>query len=61
MTLENCIAALIVALVLGGAIAYIVRARKKGVKCIGCPNGANCAGCSCSCNYRNEPEEERIN
>ena len=43
----------ILAVILGLAIGYIRRAKKKGVKCIGCPSGAkcsgNCAGCSCGC------------
>lgn len=53
--IDDIIAALVLAVILGGAVAYIVRAKKKGAKCIGCPNGAkcggNCAGCSgnCSC------------
>lgn len=37
----------IVLLILGGAIWYIIRAKKKGVKCIGCSAGAMCSG---SCN-----------
>lgn len=42
---------LIVALVaiLGGATAYIVRAKKKGVKCIGCPVGGSCGKKGDSC------------
>lgn len=53
--IDDIIAALVLAVILGGAVAYIVRAKKRGVKCIGCPDGAkcggNCAGCSgnCSC------------
>ena len=43
----------IIAAVLGLSIRYIWRAKKKGVKCIGCPDGAkcsgNCAGCSGNC------------
>lgn len=40
----------ILAAILGAAAWYIHRARKKGVKCIGCPNGANCPGkCSGNC------------
>lgn len=40
----------IVAIILGLAIGYIVRAKKRGTKCIGCPEGT-CGGCngSCSC------------
>uniref|UniRef100_UPI004056E4A0 FeoB-associated Cys-rich membrane protein n=1 Tax=Acetatifactor sp. TaxID=1872090 RepID=UPI004056E4A0 len=60
----------ILVLILGAAIAYIVRAKKRGVKCIGCPNGevcshaqntvsgcnGGCSGCqgSCGCHTDNE-------
>ena len=37
----------VIALILAGAIAYIIRAKKKGVRCIGCPDGGHCSG-SCS-------------
>ena len=52
--MENILIIAIVGLIVGLAAGYIVRAKKKGVKCIGCPDGAtcsgNCAGCgSCSC------------
>lgn len=50
----NFLILLIVALIVGGAAGYIYKAKKRGVKCIGCPDGAtcggNCAGCS-SCNH----------
>ena len=50
---DDIIAGLILLVILGGSITYIVRAKKKGVKCIGCPDGAkcsgNCAGCSGNC------------
>ncbi len=49
--MENVILIFVLAAVLGGAIVYIVRAKKKGVKCIGCPAGGNCGqkkdGVSC--------------
>jgi len=47
MIIDNLIAALVLAVILGGAVWYLIRAKKKGVKCIGCPDGAKCAG-SCS-------------
>ncbi len=28
--------------ILGGAIAYMVKAKKKGTKCIGCPHAGGC-------------------
>jgi len=46
------IIAVIVA-ILGFVIRYIYKAKKKGVKCIGCPDGGSCsghcAGCAGSC------------
>ena len=37
------IAILIVLLLLGAAITYIVKEKKKGVKCIGCPSAGQCS------------------
>ncbi len=34
---------LILLLVIGAAVAYIVRAKKKGTKCIGCPASGTCS------------------
>ena len=34
----------IVLLIVGSAVAYIIRAKKRGVKCIGCPESKTCAG-----------------
>ena len=42
----------IIAAIVGGASLYIYKAKKRGVKCIGCPSGAACAKahtCSGSC------------
>ena len=50
----------IVAVILGCAIMYIVKAKKAGAKCIGCPAAGTCsgknnqkqgatAGCGCGC------------
>ena len=48
------IAIAIIALIIGGAVFYIIKAKKSGRKCIGCPNGCscksnNCKGQSCDC------------
>lgn len=37
----------IIVVILGLAIGYIRRAKKKGIKCIGCPDGAKCSGNCC--------------
>ena len=52
--LVNIIATIIVVAALGGAIAYVVKAKKSGKKCIGCPDSKTCANgacstCSCHC------------
>lgn len=48
--MANVILICVIALILSGAITYIVKAKKAGVKCIGCPAGGTCSGsCSGSC------------
>ena len=44
----------LICLAVGLSAFYVIRAKKKGVKCIGCPDGCNCSakngGCaSCGC------------
>ena len=41
--MTDFIALLILVLILGLAVAYIVKAKRRGVKCIGCPAGGNCS------------------
>lgn len=42
-----------IALIVGAAVAYIVKAKRSGKKCIGCPDSGSCqggcAGCSGAC------------
>ncbi len=40
--LPEILAVLALVLVVGGAILYIVKAKKKGQKCIGCPYASVC-------------------
>ena len=53
MTDYIIIAVLVV--IIGAAVAYLIRAKKRGVKCVGCPDGGSCGGncgeggCSCGC------------
>lgn len=45
----NLIAVVAIVLILGSSIGYIVKAKKSGVHCIGCPAGSSCSGhCSTS-------------
>ncbi len=48
--MEDMILVAILVLILGAAVIYIIRAKRRGVKCIGCPAGAECSGkCSGKC------------
>lgn len=48
--MANVIVSLVVVAIVGAAVFYIVKEKKKGVKCIGCPDGATCSGSCGSCN-----------
>ena len=39
----------ILVLVLGLAIGYIVRQKRSGAKCIGCPHSKSCGSSDCHC------------
>ena len=41
--MENFIIAAVIILVIGLAVAYIIREKKKGAVCIGCPYAGECA------------------
>ncbi len=55
--MENWIAGAVLLIVIIVAIVYVIRAKKNGQKCIGCPNGSRCPskdrqtsdGACCSC------------
>ncbi|MBE6577534.1 MAG: FeoB-associated Cys-rich membrane protein [Ruminococcaceae bacterium] len=32
----------VIVLIVGAAVAYIIKAKKSGKKCIGCPDGCSC-------------------
>ncbi len=48
MIWKTVIVSVILVLILGGALLYLYKAKKQGVKCIGCPDGATCSG-KCQC------------
>lgn len=41
--MENLILVVILVLILGSAITYIIKEKKRGAKCIGCPAAGECA------------------
>ena len=40
--MENVIVIILLVLMVGAALAYLIRAKRNGAKCIGCPSGGNC-------------------
>ena len=54
MAPSDVIAIIATVAILGAAIAYIIKAKKSGRKCIGCPDGCSCTktgegGCAGNC------------
>lgn len=53
--LIDFIVTILLLLLIGGAITYLWRAKKRGQTCVGCPHAKQCAmhkqksGCECSC------------
>ena len=45
--MENIVIIAILVLILGFAIRYIVKSKKRGEKCIGCPNAKTCGSKNC--------------
>lgn len=58
---EHIIPIAIIAVIIGLAVAYIVKAKKSGQKCIGCPDSKSCSGkcSSCSCGCQSSEKEEK--
>ena len=54
--ISDIIVVAVIVLVIGGAVAYILREKKRGKKCVGCPYGNSCSakGNSCSCQGNSE-------
>ena len=60
----NIIAVAALALIIGYAVYYIIRAKKRGAKCIGCPEGCCSAkkdensscGCCCGCGNNSQAD-----
>ena len=50
--MENFIIVAVLIAIIGAAVIYIVKEKKRGVKCIGCPAAGQCSrsrnlGCGC--------------
>lgn len=47
--MTNILIIAVVGLIVGLAAGYIYKSKKKGVKCIGCPDSGTCSGKCSSC------------
>ena len=47
--MENVLILLVVAAIVVGALWYIRREKKRGAKCVGCPDARTCGGNCGSC------------
>ena len=52
--MENIIIAVVLLAIVGLAAGYVIKAKKRGRKCIGCPAGSSCCnkktdGSICNC------------
>ncbi len=59
--MTNFIVVIVLLLIIGAAVMYIIKAKKRGVRCIGCPAGGKCAhknsknsSCGCGCGSNGE-------
>lgn len=41
--MENILAVLVLVILIGSAAIYLVKAKRNGVKCVGCPSGGCCS------------------
>lgn len=39
----------ILLVIVGAAVSYIIKEKKRGVKCIGCPSAGTCGKRNCGC------------
>ena len=49
----NIVITVIIVAIIGVAILYIVKAKKSGAKCIGCPSSGTCGKKNCNCESMN--------
>ena len=47
--MTDIIVGLLVAVIVGAALLYIRKEKKKGAVCIGCPNAGSCGKSKCAC------------
>lgn len=58
--MEDIIIIAILVVIISLAAFYVYRAKKKGKKCIGCPDSGSCGkeSCGCGCGCSEEPKNK---
>ena len=60
MGLVDYLAIAAIVLIVGAAILYIVRAKRRGEKCVGCPYAKQCGGrCGSACNGKGPKNKQK--
>jgi hypothetical protein len=59
MTPADIIAIAVILLLIGAASVYIIREKKKGRRCIGCPDSKTCSGSCASCGGCHTENDEK--
>ena len=54
MSPSDIISIAVIALIICAAAIYIIREKKKGRRCIGCPDSKTCGGSCCACQSRKD-------
>lgn len=54
MNIENIVIVVVLIFVLILSVGYIIKAKKSGAKCIGCPSSHECGKCNCGCGEQEE-------
>ncbi len=53
--MENVVLIIVLLAIVAGAAWYVIRAKKSGKKCIGCPDSNTCSGnCGSCCSCENK-------
>lgn len=52
--MENIVIIAVLIAVISLSVGYIIKAKKNGAKCIGCPSSHECGKCNCGCGEHEE-------
>lgn len=59
--MKDIIIIIAIAIVIGAALFYIIRAKRRGEKCVGCPHSKVCSGKCASAKQEQEGKANKYN